>query len=338
MIRLPVASAALLLLVTASAQAITIPEIGLVARCQKSIAAAGAQFAQKVIRATLKCTNAVVECQVQCEAGVFGPSCDNAGPPCCDADDPNSNAAFGVCMTSADALCAVQNDHMAVYETQKQIKIRTACSPLTVDQLCGANGEGLNFATLNAGCQALDPNYTCDLEHLLGCVGGPLQRQLTDQIGALLDPRAPDAVAAANLEGILPGIPVARKVVGTVAPGKADVWTITGQAGDQVVVRVRLRNDGTGTSALRPRLALLAGDGITPVANTKTVAGTCNLTSTCGATCPTLHRTLPFDGTFSIAVVADTTGGCGGGAYRLVVRSPPGATPLHVGDDVDPTP
>jgi hypothetical protein len=37
--------------------------------------------------------------------------------------------------------------------------------------------EGLNFATLNAGCLALDPSYTCNLTNVVNCVGGPLNRR-----------------------------------------------------------------------------------------------------------------------------------------------------------------
>src|SRR5262249_38937536 len=155
-----------------------------------------------------------------------GPACSSNPPPCCDPDDPGSNQAFGACMADADDLCTEQTSKMAQFETSKQTKILTACSPLTQEQLCGTTGEGLNFATLNAGCLALDPTYPCDITHFLSCVGGPLQRRLTDQISSLLDPRASDAVSALGLQGEFPGIPTTRKVAEDLpAAGKADVWT-----------------------------------------------------------------------------------------------------------------
>src|SRR5215469_7919878 len=79
-------------------------------------------------------------------------------------------------MAEANAECDEQNAKIALYETQKQTKITNACSALTTEELRGANDDGLNFATLNAGCLALDPNYTCSLQGLMNCVGGPLQR------------------------------------------------------------------------------------------------------------------------------------------------------------------
>src|SRR5690349_2930828 len=77
-------------------------DIKTVARCQQKIATAGADFAKKVILTTLKCTEQIAECQVECDQGVFGPSCDDSGPPCCDSDDRSSNGAFDACMTDAD--------------------------------------------------------------------------------------------------------------------------------------------------------------------------------------------------------------------------------------------
>jgi hypothetical protein len=318
------------------AVAITVPEIGIIARCQKQFAGAGASFAQKVIRSTLKCTNAVIECQVQCDYGVFGASCDTSPPPCCDPDDPGSNEAFGECMAKADDVCTQQNAKMAQYETQKQTKITNACSPLTQEQLCGADGDGLNFAVLNAGCLALDPNYTCSLTNILNCVGGPLQRQLTDRIGSLLDPRAGDAVAALNLQAEFPGIPVTRKVKEDLPAGKADVWAFTGQAGDEITVRVKTRNDnGNGTSNLHPVVTLLAAD-MSPVADTNVRNVACPVPNVCGAPCPQFTRTLPFNGTFHVAVRAAATGACTGGGYRLVVTSPGGGVPVLVAEDATP--
>ena len=83
-----------------------------------------------------------------------------------------------------------------------------------------ARSSGLNFATLNAGCQALDPNYTCNLTNLVNCVGGPLERALLEQISATLSPRSSDAVAALNLHALFPDIPITRKVKGTVPAGR----------------------------------------------------------------------------------------------------------------------
>src|SRR5262249_51546307 len=165
---------------------------------------------------TLKCTNEVAECQVQCDFGVFGPSCDSSPPPCCDSDDPGSNQAFGECMDHANTICSQENAKIPVYEDQKTNGISSACIALTPEELCGANGEGLNFALLNAGCLALDPNYQCSLAGLTSCIGGPLEHQIADQISALLDPRAGDAIAALNLQSKFPDIPVARKVKGQV--------------------------------------------------------------------------------------------------------------------------
>src|SRR5690242_109194 len=93
-----IAGSVLLLALTAPAAA----DITTVARCQKKIATAGADYAKRVIVTTLKCTEKVADCQVQCDQGVFGPSCDDNPPPCCDSDDRNSNATFAACMADAD--------------------------------------------------------------------------------------------------------------------------------------------------------------------------------------------------------------------------------------------
>ena len=63
-------------------------------RCQKKIANEGARFAEKTINATLKCTIGISKCQINCDAGVYGPSCETSGPPCCDSDVPSSNPLF----------------------------------------------------------------------------------------------------------------------------------------------------------------------------------------------------------------------------------------------------
>jgi hypothetical protein len=107
-------------------------------------------------------------------------------------------------MLDADYDCTKANDKIALYETQKVKNITNSCAILTPDELCGAQADGLGFATLNAGCQALDPNYTCNLTNLINCVGGPLERQHLDQISMLLHPRASEAVAAAGLQSYFP--------------------------------------------------------------------------------------------------------------------------------------
>jgi hypothetical protein len=328
---------AILLAAAAPAAAVTSLEVQLVAHCQKQFAAAGAKFAEKVIRATLKCTDAVVECQVQCDAGVFGPSCDTSPPPCCDSDDPSSNQAFGDCMAEANAQCDEQNAKIALYETQKQTKITNACSALTTDELCGANDDGLNFATLNAGCLALNPNYTCSLQGLMDCVGGPLQRTLAEQTSALLDPRAPDAAAAIGLHSLFSGLGVTRKVKENVPAGKADLWAISGQAGDQITVRVKTRDDnGNDTSNLHPVLTLLGAD-LTPVADTIVRNVPCPVPNVCGASCQAFTRSLPFNGTYYIEVAAAAPAStCTGGLYRLLVTSPSGTVPTLAQDDITP--
>src|SRR5262249_18476453 len=162
------------------------------------------------------CTQKIGICQVQCEQGLYGP---------CDPDDRGSNASFDECMTGADAECAKQNANIARYETLKQAHITSGCEELTQDELCGASTQGLNFVALNAGCQALDPNYTCNLTNLINCVGGPLERQLADQVSALLDPRAPDAIQASSTstQALFPSLPITRKRKEDVAAGKVDL-------------------------------------------------------------------------------------------------------------------
>jgi hypothetical protein len=333
---LAAAAAILLAAVPVSADVPNIEAISRIARCQKKIASAGAKFAQQVIRNTLKCTNEVAECQIQCDLGVFGPPCDTNPPPCCDPDDPNSMFGFQQCMAAADELCGQMDAKITTQEIIKQGKISTGCSALTQDELCGAQGNGLNFATLNAGCLALNPGYTCDLPSLIQCVGGPLERQLVDQISAVLDARAGDAVAALNLQAVFPGIPIPRKVKGQVAAGKVDVWSFSGQAGDEVKVRVMTRDDnGDHTSNLRPIVTLVGSDNVTPVADTNIKNVPCSVPNVCGSTCPVFNRVLPYTGTFNLAIQAGG-GGCTGGRYRLIVVSPGGAIPIQVADDIDP--
>jgi hypothetical protein len=324
-----------------AARADQIERLALVASCQRKIASAGGRFAMQVIKETLKCTGAVSECQLQCEAGVFGPPCDSNPPPvppgCCDSDDRTSNSAFDACMTDADQTCADADVKIATHETKKQERITAGCTPLTTEELCGSQGNGLNFATLNAGCLALNPAYQCSLPNLIACVGGPLERQLVDQISGLLDGRAGDAVAALNLESVFPGIPVPRKVKGQIAQGKQDVYSFSGQAGDEVRIRVITRDDnGNNTSNLQPVLMLLSNDQATPIADTNVRAVPCGVPNVCGGSCPTLKRTLPFSGTFYMTIRAAGSGGCTGGKYKAIVVSPGGTIPTLVGDDVDP--
>lgn len=328
--------AALLALGFSSAPHVVSADIAQVSRCQRKIARAGARFAVRVINATLKCTNAVSSCQIQCEQGVFGPPCDPDPPPCCDPDDPQSNEAFGQCMAEADELCAKQAENIDRYELNKQTGIVAGCDDLSEGELCGAQQPGLNFELLNAGCQALDPNYVCNLTNLINCVGGPLERQLLDQISSLLDPRAGEAIAALGLQDKFPDIPVTRKVKQQVPAAKADVWAIDGNAGDQVTVKVKNRNDnGDGTSNLKPDLALLDSTG-QPVADTPIRLTSCPYPNPCGGDCPQFKRTLPFSGTFYLMVSAQDAPGCLGGTYRMIVVSPGGAAPVLVQDDVTP--
>ncbi len=313
-------------------------DITSVARCQKKIATAGADYAKRVIVTTLKCTEKVAICQVQCDEGVFGPSCDDSGPPCCDSDDRNSNQTFSECMTDADEYCADQDVKIAKYEETKQNKILASCVDLTQEELCGATGNGLNFALVNAGCLALNPTYTCSLGNLINCLGGPLQRQLLDQMSGLLSPRATDAVRVANLQAKFPDLPVTYKLREDLpAAGKVDVWSVSGQAGDKVVVRIKTRDDdGAGHSTLAPSVTLLGSDQSTPVADTVSNDVPCSVPNTCGADCPQFQRTLPFSGTFFLAVRANGASGCGGGKYRLIVTKPGNALPALVADDATP--
>jgi len=332
--RLALAAGALLLAMSAPATA----DIKTVARCQKKIAAAGANFAKRVIVATLKCTEEIAECQVQCEQGVFGPPCENNPPPCCDPDDPGSNAAFGECMDEADEYCAKQDLKIASYEESKQGKITAACTALAQEELCGATGNGLNFAHVNAGCLALDPEYTCTLPNLIECLGGPLQRKLLDQISGLLSPRASDAVLAGGLQSAFPDLPVTRKVKEDLpAAGKLDLWSLTGQAGDKIVVRIKTRDDtGSDQSTLQPTLAFLDAGGITAVPDTTLNSVQCSVPNACGTGCPQFERVLPFNGTYVLQVGAGSAAGCDAGGYRLIVTAPAGTALALAADDVDP--
>ncbi len=300
-----------------------------IVRCQKRIAGAGANFARTTITATVNCAAATAECQIQCEQGVFGFPCD--------PDDVGSNAGFAACMAEAEAYCEEQADKIDTAEIRKRSRITLACDDLTLEELCGSETPGLNFATLDAGCQALDPNYQCSLQGILDCVGGPLERELADEIGTLLAPRAPEGMALLNLQSRFPGVPIARKVEEQLPAGKIDVWSLTGQAGDLVSVSLATRNDdGNGSSALDATLTVLASDGQTPLGSTSVVVGNCPVPTVCGAGCPKLKRRLPFDGTFFLAVSAQANPGCVGGQYRLTVTTRVGMVPILVGNDLDP--
>jgi len=308
-----------------------------VAKCQKEFAVAGANFAKRVIKANLKCTTGISLCQIQCELGVFGPPCSTDPPPCCDPDDVGSNATFGACMAKADETCIRQAGNIDNWEIQKQVAIINACNRVTTEELCGAETPGLNYKVLAAGCAEINPGFTCSLWDLIDCVGGPLERQLADQITALLDARAGDAISVLGLEDRFPGIPRERKVRDAAGAGKVDVWAIDGLAGEEFSVRVDTRNDdGDGTTGLQPVLSLLDRDGQTPVDDTKMREAVCPVTSTCGDTCPLFTRRLPFSGRFYITVGAQDRLGCTGGKYKLVVRSPRGSRPTLVADDVPP--
>jgi hypothetical protein len=307
-----------------------------VTRCQKKFARYGARYAWQAVKSALRCTNEISECQIQCEQGVFGPPCSSNPPPCCDPEDPNSNEAFGQCMDEAQEVCDEQAIWIAGQEVRKQERIVHACEDLTTEELCSSEATGLNFATLNAGCLALDPGYVCNLQNLITCVGGPLEQVLSHQIAALLDPRAPEAIAALDLHEKFPGIPVARKVKQEVADGKVDLWSVTGQAGDEIRAMVRTVDDGDGTASLAPALTLLGTDGQTPVGETTVINAPCPVPPECGGGCPQLQRRLPFSGTYLLAVGSSGTPGCGEGRYRMVVMTPGGALPSLVSDDVDP--
>jgi hypothetical protein len=272
-------------------------DIAALAKCQKVFAREGSTFALRVIRSNLKCADGISDCQIQCEEGVFGPPCDSNPPPCCDPDDTGSNPEFADCMTKAQGVCDAEVLKRAQYEINKQDRIKTACTVLTPDELCGAQTEGLNFATLNAGCLALDPTYTCTLDNLIACVGGPLEHQLIDQISFVLEPRISDSIVTAGLQSQYPDVPLAQKVKDTVPAGKMDVWAFNGQAGDQIIARVTTRVDisATSISTLHPQLTLLDSSN-TPVLDSTVRSAPCGVPNACGSSCPLFKRTLPSTG------------------------------------------
>ncbi len=307
-------------------------------RCQRKIARAGSTYANRTVRYTLRCTNEISECQINCENGVYGPPCGENPPPCCDPNDPGSNAQYADCLDNAQEICDKMDAKTVAAEQHKRDAITRVCSQLTTEQLCGASTPGLNFVTLNAGCEALIPGYECNLENFLDCVGGPLQKQLAEQMSALLDPRAPEAIALIpGLDTQITGIPIARKVSGSLAPGKADVWALDGTAEDPVKVLVRLRDDnGNGTSNLEPVLTYIGTDGVTPVPNVSFATAPCNVPNVCGRPCPQFKRRFPFTGTYFIKIQASQANGCTGGDYQIVVVTPGGNVPTLIADDVNP--
>jgi hypothetical protein len=112
--------------------------------------------------------------------------------------------------------------------------------------------------------------------------------------------------------------------------------SFAGQAGDDVIVRVKTLDDnGNGTSNLHPTMVLLDSDQATPVADTSIKVAACSVPNVCGAGCPQLKRSLPFTRTYYVVVKAAANDACGGGKYKLVVVSPGGTVPQLVADDVD---
>lgn len=311
-------------------------DIKTLVKCQKQIGKAGARYANIVIKRTLRCTNEIVECQISCENGVYGPPCSSNPPPCCDPDDRLSNAAFAACMVDADERCLREEAKITDAEIIKRSKITRSCEVLTEEELCGAETPGLNFVALNAGCEVIIPGYTCNLTNLLDCVGGPLEQDLSEQIGGLLDPRSSEALAAAALAPTrFAGIERTVKVSGTLAAGKIDVWSIDGTADDKIAVRIKTRDDdGTGTSQLDPVLTYIGTDGVTTVGDTSVVPVPCSVPNSCGTSCSAFKRRFPFSGTFFLAVKASTLNGCGGGDYQLLLTGAGGQTPVLVADDV----
>ena len=100
-------------------------DITSVARCQKKIATAGADYGKKVFISTIRWTESVAECQVQCDLGVFGPSWDDSGPPCCDSDDRASNATF-------DAFSQATADGLATYSQQTSDQVLAPRTAVTI--------------------------------------------------------------------------------------------------------------------------------------------------------------------------------------------------------------
>jgi hypothetical protein len=318
------------------------------AACQRRISGEGAKFAEKTINSELKCTQATDACVIDCENGLFGPVCgDPPTPPCCNPDDPNNppNTDFQNCLAGAQATCNIETAKMALWEQQKQDKILAACSPPKVlaSSVCSTNTPGFHFATLAAGCQVEIPGWQCNgINDILTCVGGPLERQLVDQISGLLDPRAADALALlpASIRAQFTNVPLSQRVKGALtAAGQYDVWSLPGlDEGDPLMARVETRDDtGTNQAFTQPSLVLLVavGSDYAIVPGTTIGPQSCDVPNTCAQPCPIFKRTVPFSGTFYLAVTPNTASGCGpAGKYKLIVTTIGGVVPQLVGQDV----
>jgi len=335
----------LVLALAGSARAQT--DITHLAGCQKKIASEGAKFAQRTINSELKCTQAIDKCIINCEAGVYGPVCgDPPVPPCCNPDDPNNplNQDYLNCSTDAQLTCSVETAKMDKWEMQKQDRITGSCSPPNVSStaICTSDTPGLHFTTLAAGCEALIPGWQCNgIADILACVGGPLERQLVDQISGLLDPRASDAIALlpSSIQQKFSNVPITRKVKDTlVGSGQYDVWTLPNlNGGDPLVVRIETGDDtGSAQSLVQPQVLLVAkvGTDYAMLPGTTVRPQSCAVPNSCGQPCPIFKRTVPFDGTFYLAISANTANGCGAnGKYKLFVTTVGGVVPQLSVDD-----
>ncbi len=237
-------------------------------------------------------------------------------------------------MDDADAVCAKEDGKINSAELRKRVSIFDGCEELSDEQLCGADTPGLNFVTMNAGCEDLIPGYTCNLLNMLDCVGGPLEQDLAEKVGGLLAPRSGEALKAANA-GTFAGIPRTHKMKETLTAGKVDIWSIDGTADDEIRVRVKTGKDLGAQSTLNPVLTYVSNDGTTVVANTNVISVPCSTPNTCGQDCPMFKRRFPFSGTFFVQIEAATLAGCSGGGYQLVVTTEGTGAPVLVADDVD---
>jgi len=102
---------------------------------------------------------------------------------------------------------------------------------------------------------------------------------------------------------------------------------------------VNTRDDDvpTTTAAIHPTLTLLDASN-TPVADTNVRSFSCAVPTACGVSCPLLKRTLPYEGTFRLAVGAFAGDACAGGNYKLTLITPGGVPLAKIADDVDPGP
>ncbi len=339
---------ALVLPVAARADTSTLAHL---ASCQRKIASEGTRFAQRTLKAELKCTDATDTCLINCEAGVYGPVCgEPPTPPCCNPDNPNSplNQDFLDCTTAAQATCLEQTIKMDNWELSKQTHITSSCSPPNVssNEICNSSGPGLHFATMAAGCQATIPGWQCNgIADILTCVGGPLEKQLLDQIAGLLDPRAADALALlpSAIQQKFSNLPLTRKVKETLTGVSGyDLWAVPNlNAGDPLVVRIETGDDtGSNQSFVQPQVILLVkvGPAYAIVPNTNVHPQTCAVPNTCGQPCPIFRRSVPSDGTFYIAVSPNIDNGCGiSGKYKLFVTTIGGVVPQLIGNDVSVT-